>query len=139
VDEIDSDYIVARTREAYDTLRRLPGGIGPAQLKAAWPEPVRNAIEAYGYTSDKPRLPPPRPSAIDRMDEVFTWFNFLTNREETRAYWLCAGAGLRFRKAANILGVSRETVRLRTYVAVERIRVGLLRRALDERFHRKAT
>lgn len=117
----DRDFIAARLREAWDTLRRLPGNTVP-ELRSAWPEAVQDVADAYGYTQAIVKLPPPTPRAIDRMTETFTWFASLTDHPHlTRAVWLTAASGMGIRRAALTLGIHRDTVRARRDEALDRM------------------
>ena len=125
----DRDFIAARLREAWDTLRRLPGNTVP-ELRSAWPTVIQDVTDAYGYTPPIARLPPPSPRAIDRMSETFTWFRALEGHPHlTRAVWLTAAAGMGVRRAANILGIHRDTVRIRRDEALDRMAEGVGRGA----------
>ena len=120
------DEVVSRLREAGETVRRLPKPRGPAGYGSGWPDVVRDCREAYGYTEGKLKPPPPTPRAIDRTDEVFTWFRFLEDqRDEMRALWIAAGCGVSFAQTARILGVNRKTVGVWVWAAAQRIAVGL--------------
>ena len=120
------DEVVNRLREAGDTVRRLPRPKGPAGYGSGWPEVVRDAREAYGYTEAKVRPPAPSPGAIDRMDAVFDWFRFLADRpDEMRAMWLAAGCGYSFAQVGRIIGANRKTIRVRVWAAVRLIVDGL--------------
>lgn len=118
--------IVCRIREAGDTVRRLPRPRGPAGYSSGWPDVVRDVRDAYGYTPSQIRPAAPTPRAIDRMDEVFTWFRFLEGRvDECRAMWLCVGCGMSFSQVGRVLGVSRTTIRTRVWGAVRLVSAGL--------------
>lgn len=118
--------IALRLREAGDTVRRLPKPKGPAGYGSGWPEVVRDARDAYGYTPGSVRPAAPSPTAIDRMDEVFTWFRFLEGRpDECRAFWLAVGCGHSFPQTGRILGVSKTTVRARVWAAMRLVIEGL--------------
>ena len=70
--------IIARLEEAGATLLALRLGDGrPASLRAAWPEFVRDAKEAYGYTGERVRPAIPDASAITRMDEALAWIGLI--------------------------------------------------------------
>lgn len=117
----DRAFIAARLREAWDTLRRLPADSVPA-LKAAWPQVVQDASEAYGYTQPTLRLTPASPRAIDRMTETFTWFEALNGHPHlTQAVWLTAASGMGIRRAATTLGIHRDTLRARRDEALDRM------------------
>ena len=121
------DQLTARLREAWDTLRRLPSQSVPV-LRSAWPQTVQDASDAYGYTPATARLSPASPRAIDRMHETFTWFRFLEDAPHlTRALWLTAGCGMGVRRAAQVLGIHRDTVRTRRDDALDRMAEGLRR------------
>lgn len=119
------DFIAARLREAWDTLRRLPSQDVPT-LRSTWPQAVQDVADAYGYTPPTARLSPASPRAIDRMNETFTWFKFLEDHPHlTRAVWLTAAAGMGPRRAANALGIHRDTVRARRDEALDRMAEGV--------------
>lgn len=118
--------VVKRLRECGDTVRRLPPPRGPQGEQGFWPDVIRDASEAYGYTGATVRLPAPSPRAIDRMNECFTWFNFLADRpDEMKAMWLACGKGYKFSQVGRMLGIHRKTVRLRVWAAVTRVVNGL--------------
>lgn len=120
------EEIVQRLREAGDTVRRLPKPRGPAGYGSGWPDVVRDAREAYGYTEGRLKPAPPTPRAIDRTEEVFTWFRFLDGqRDEMRALWIAAGCGVSFAHTARILGIHRKTCRMWVWASARRIVAGL--------------
>ena len=115
------ESIAGRLREAWDTLRRVPTSGGP-RLRLSWPGVVHDVAEAYGYAQARVQLAPASPSAIDRMDETFTWFAALSDAPHlTKAVWLTCGAGMGPTRAGDILGVHRDTVRARRDEALDRI------------------
>ena len=115
------DFIAARLREAWDTLRRLPSQTVPG-LRSTWPQVVQDIAEAYGYTPPTAKLPPPTPRAIDRMTETFTWFEALEDHPHlTRAVWLTAASSMGIKRAALTLGIHRDTVRARRDEALDRM------------------
>lgn len=125
------DEVVRRLREAGDTVRRLPKPRGPIGFGSGWPDVVRDAREAYGYTEGRLRPAAPTPRAIDRMEEVFTWFQYLADHtDEMRAMWLAVGCGLSFAHTARMMGVHRKTIRLRVWASVQRVSEGLNRHQL---------
>jgi hypothetical protein len=122
---IDADGVAHRLREAWDTLRRVPAPCGPT-LRLSWPDVVQDAVEAYGYAMPMVRLAPASPSAIDRMHETFGWFSFLSDAPHlAKAVWLTCGAGIGPKRVGDLLGVHRDTVRLRRDQALDRIARGL--------------
>ena len=113
--------LAARIRETWDTLRRVPEVNVPGHV-SHWPSYVRDAMEAYGYGEVIVRLPPASPQAIDRMDEVFTWFIALEGKPHlTIAMWLTCGIGIGPKRAGDIIGVHRDTVRVRRDEALDTI------------------
>lgn len=66
-------YVVARLEEAGATLACLPISARPASYGSGWPDIVRDAIEAYGYTPDRVRPRVPSAAAISSMDTAFAW------------------------------------------------------------------
>ncbi|NOT41289.1 MAG: hypothetical protein HOP13_12425 [Alphaproteobacteria bacterium] len=125
------DFVSARLREAWDTLRRLPNKDVPA-LRAAWPQAVQDVADAYGYTPATMRLARPSPQAIDRMLETFTWFRHLDGQPHlTRAVWLTPAAGMGIRRAAGALGIHRDTLRARRDEALDRMAEGVGRGRVD--------
>lgn len=122
------EEVIARIREAGDTVRRLPRAKGPAQYGSGWPQIVQDARDAYGYTEVVLRLPAPSPRSIDRTNEVFSWFRFFAGDVEVmRSVWLCAGYGMSFAHAARKLGTSKTIVRARAWSGIECVVAGLNR------------
>lgn len=70
-------------REAGRILKRTPFAKGshPAELRAAWPDVVREAIDAYGYTKVRCRGGIPSPLELDRMDEAWGWLWHVKGQE----------------------------------------------------------
>ena len=77
--------VEAYLAEAADTLRRLPEprvrGYG-----SSWPEVIREAWEAYGWTEAPLRLGPPSAEAIDQMDQTLLWLRWL-DRDDQKIVW----------------------------------------------------
>lgn len=120
------EEVVARFREAGDTVRRLPRAKGPAQYGSGWPEVVQDARDAYGYTEPTIRLPAPSPRAIDRTNEVFSWFRFFAGDVQImRVVWLCCGMGFSFSEIARASGMSKNMVRAKAWAGVEMVMQGL--------------
>lgn len=119
--DVSRDFVASRLREAWDTLRRVPAHGGPT-LRLSWPDVVQSVSEAYGYAQASVRLPPASPKAIDRMHEAFTWFRALCGAPHlAKAVWLTCGAGMGPKRAGDVLGVHRDTVRARRDEALDRI------------------
>lgn len=66
-----------RLEEAGATLATLPGGDGLQRFRSNMPEPVREAIEAYGWTGAKVRPARPGAAQISRMDEALAWVSLI--------------------------------------------------------------
>lgn len=123
-----TETVADRLREAWDALRRVPAQ-SLQDVRAGWPEVLRDYFEAYGYAEERPRLAHASPRAIDRMNETFGWFVFLQGRAHvTKAVWLCCGAGMGPKRAGSILGVHRDTVRARRDEGLDLIVRGLHRK-----------
>ena len=126
---IDTEWVALRLREAWDTLRRIPAN-GAPRLFTSWPDVVQDAAEAYGYAQALVRLAPASPRAIDQMHETFGWFAFLSDAPHlAKAVWLTCGAGMGPKRAGDLLGVHRDTVRARRDEALRRIQDGIGARA----------
>jgi hypothetical protein len=51
-----------------------------------WPQIVREAAEAYGWTPETTKLAVPSPDAISRMDEALAWLD-LVERDDQKLLW----------------------------------------------------
>ena len=80
--------VEARLEAAAFTLRRLPEPTIQKRV-TQWPPIIRDTHEAYGWDEVRVRLGPPSPEAIDRMDEAFTWLQWL-EPDESKLVWLRA-------------------------------------------------
>ena len=108
-----------RLHEAWDTLRRVPANQVPGFV-SSWPAYIRDVMEASGFGDIIIRLTPASPQAIDRMHEVFTWFACLEGKPHlTMALWLTCGMKLGPKRAGAIIGVHRDTVRMRRDQALD--------------------
>jgi hypothetical protein len=118
-------FVRVRIEEAGDTLRRVPVK-GVPGFRSLWPDPVQEAVEAYGYTDVVLRLPPASPRAIDRMHEAFGWFRHLEDqRHLTIAMWMTVARRMGPRRVADVLGIHRNTVMQRRDDALDLIADGL--------------
>lgn len=80
--------VQARMSEAMGTLRLIGASGGPSTKVTSWPDIVRKAVEAYGYTAAVGVRPQAAPRDIARMEEVERWISrYLTVRA-------CTDAGL---------------------------------------------
>lgn len=99
-----------RIRDAVETLRRMrfPAGGAPAHLRAAWPDVVQDYWEVYGQHGPKIARILPGPAAIQRMDEVLSWFYWVTDLRQRKAMLLRA-IPLSWRAVGRALGCSKDT------------------------------
>lgn len=79
--------------EGAETLQRLPDASrGPRKVRSSWPEIVRNAAESFNAEAERAdlrRLGPPSADAIDRLDRVIVWLEWLSG-DVQRLVWLRA-------------------------------------------------
>jgi len=73
----DAPGVVARLEEAGRTLLALPDRGYSPRLAQVRLDVIHDAMDAYGWTAARIRLPPPSPNAISRMDEAFSWLGFI--------------------------------------------------------------
>lgn len=107
--------VAVSLEEAADTLRRLPD----PRLQgywSSWPVIVRDFWEAYGWNDVRVRPSPPSPAAIDRMDEVLPWLQWL-EPDDARLVWQRAN-GRPWKLIAYEFGVNRTTAWRRWTFAV---------------------
>lgn len=103
---------------AFQTLRRLPDrerGYLTADRRGSWPTVILTYWEAYGQSAVRMKLPPPSAAAISDMEEVMGWLAWLgrIDRHVMTCTYVCCGRGLEPSQAANILGLHRNTVRIK--------------------------
>jgi hypothetical protein len=119
--------------DAMRTLRRLPGGLAIGRMRCGLPEPVRSAVEAYGYERVSVRLAPDA-AAIDRLDRALDWLLWVGNPVD-RLIVTGTALGLSLRAvaqellASGRLACSHETVRTRERAALELVAARLNRQA----------
>lgn len=90
------DEVANEIELAMRTLRHMPPD-GPCRVKAAWPDVLMDAAEAYGWEPARINRLPPSPEDISRMDVVlFVWFPRLTDDE--RMLLSARGAGMSWRR-----------------------------------------
>lgn len=108
-----------RIGEARDCLRRLPDK--DARFKGysllSWPGMLAERHIDYPNERTVIRMPPPTSAAIDRMEEVLEWLVWLAKQDRDAAHvlWICCGLRHKTKGAAKILGVHRDTVRVRRH------------------------
>jgi len=102
-----------RVRRAAEVLRRLRLGSNdrPAQLKAWWPDFVRDTYEAYGYEKVRTRPASPSPSEIDEMDATLQLLLPLSEVQR-RVVWARA-VRVPWRRIEDQLAVSVSTLKTR--------------------------
>jgi hypothetical protein len=108
VDCWTAEEVTARLAEAADTLRRLRmSGTRPAGAKTNWPSIVQDFWESYDITASPRALPAaPKPTAIDRMDEVIGWLLAIQDATARGVVWGKA-CGFATNRMAKVLGISR--------------------------------
>jgi len=110
------------------TLMRLPAARGPQAVRSCMPEPVRTAVEAYGYDGVARASVRVRPdaAAITRMDRVLGWLLWI-NDEDDRLIVAGTALGLSLRAVAYALAgagrryCSHETCRKREKAVLDAI------------------
>ncbi len=100
--------IEARIAEAVDTLKRVPAP-DIQRTVTRWPEFVRDANEAYGYSPMRVRRAPAAADAITRLDETLDWLRWLPPVAQ-RIAWSRA-SGLSWRRIAAFVGKAPNTCR----------------------------
>lgn len=105
-----TDEIKAALREACRILERtpFPKGSRPAQLRAGWPDVVREAADAYGYTATRNRPALPSPHELDRMDEALRWLLWVDGTERTVLF--ARACGVTWRDLQQKLDISHVTL-----------------------------
>lgn len=103
------DEIKDRLREAADVIRRIPKVQGPNGYQTAWPDIVRNAVEAYGYEDLKVRPPAPSNEQIDQAWEAIEWLKLL-NQKDQKMIWAWAN-GTAIWRLAQWHGISEGKLR----------------------------
>lgn len=127
-----TETVIARLREAADTLRRLPFPKGgkPPGLKAAWPDVVADYWTVYAKHKPKMRLAAAEPGAILRMDEALQWILWI-ERDQRIIVWAKA-SGFSWREIAKLHGGGgRSTLQRRHDKAVALIIARLINTRLD--------
>ena len=70
-------YVVIRLEEAGGTLLALPHSGYGTQIRCGMPTVVHSAIEAYGWTPDRMRMPVPSARRISQMEEALAWISYI--------------------------------------------------------------
>lgn len=123
------EAVWARYVEAFDTLRRLPGG---RRSTTAWPAIIRDfadalcaeeqrAAELYPFPKGWDKPGPPTHQAIDRMEQLWTWHARYLASDETAARLMIACAYQRATgKPLQIVFRARRVARRTGYAILER-------------------
>ena len=106
----DCDTVRLWVQQAADTLRRLPDRERAFIYgrQSAWPDTVRTAREAYGYSGARPKPGPPEAGAIDNMQRVILWLGWLAPNWR-RILWARA-CGIPASRIAAMIGCNRATI-----------------------------
>ena len=104
--------------EAAQTLRVLPDKermFLRAGERCCWPQTLLTYWEAYGIHGARLRLPAPTVGKITRMEETLSWIAWLgqIDHELMKVVWLCCGEDRSPQGAGAMLGLHRDTVRLK--------------------------
>lgn len=71
---IDAELVSMRLEEAGSTLIAMRvNAPGPAPYRCALPEPVRAAVESYGWDTEPNRAATPSAACVSRMDGAYAW------------------------------------------------------------------
>jgi len=70
---VDAELVIYRLEEAGATLLTLPSSGYSPKLRLSSLEVVRTALEGYGWSEKRLRLPVPPAARISRMDEALGW------------------------------------------------------------------
>lgn len=110
--------IVERLELAALTLKRLPNpaGSGARGYGNAWPEVVREAAQAYGYTDAKMRVIPSA-AEISMMEESIGWLSLLPDPIDRHILWMRAD-NYRWSAITHRVGLVRQTCHRRAMAAV---------------------
>lgn len=122
------EAVAERLEEAARTMRRMPTPM-PRGVRAAWPDIVWDAREAYGYTPPALSMGPLSAAAIRRMDECQGWLRWM-DQGQMRLVWAKAN-GVPWRVLAKRLHTSQRTTRRKWLVAARLVVDRLGDTALD--------
>lgn len=105
-EEITPDYVWARLKEAFQTLKQIPERCWPAGYGSSMPEPLLGPGEAWP-TMKRPIFSPAR---ITRMEEAIRW-PLLIEDMDRRKVLVGLALGVRYSVLVEQVGVSRQTLR----------------------------
>lgn len=113
--EITPDYVWARLKEAFQTLKQLPERTLPAAYGSSLPEPILGPGEAWPMK----KRPIFSAARISRMEEAIQWPLLIEDMDRRKAL-VGLALGVRADTLALEIDVSRETLRAwRKYACVE--------------------
>ena len=124
---VTREYLEERLRAAGIVLVSLPSRRGPDDARCAWPDIVRSAFEAYGWTAERNSFPVPSGRAVMEMGEVLDWVLLLTGQERyivsARMLWhpLKDRPIISWRRLARKTHMHRDTVQRYYDVALDRL------------------
>lgn len=123
--EITPDYVWARLKEAFQTLKQLPERTLPAAYGSSLPEPILGPGEAWPMK----KRPIFSAARISRMEEAIQWPLLIEDMDRRK---VLVGLALGVRRDALALetGVSRETLRAWRQAACNDLTEHLLRISL---------
>lgn len=104
--EITPDYVWARLKEAFQTLKQLPERTLPAAYGSSLPEPILGPGEAWPMK----KRPIFSAARISRMEEAIQW-PLLIEDVERRKVLVGLALGVRYDILVDEIGVSRHTLR----------------------------
>ena len=108
-EKLDVLVIEERFEEAIRTLRRLQvSHTHPMEYFSTWPDIVYTEWEVLQQDKLPLRLGPPTPQAIDRMEEVFDWLEWLEVAERHLIWW--RAKGVYWKTICDEMGCCRQTV-----------------------------
>ncbi|MCK6442296.1 DUF6362 family protein [Elstera cyanobacteriorum] len=104
--EITPDYVWARLKEAFQTLKQLPERTLPAAYGSSLPEPILGPGEAWPMK----KRPIFSPARISRMEEAIQW-PLLIEDVDRRKVLVGLALGVRYDALAREIRLSRQTLR----------------------------
>jgi hypothetical protein len=98
------EMVEERLVEAAAVLRRLPRERGQGYF-STWPTMFVEFSDLVGQAPEPMRLPPPSPTAIDRMEETLAWAAWL-EPIDSKIAWMRAN-GTRWKEICWAVGLAR--------------------------------
>lgn len=113
--------VKARLRESAEVLKCMRLGCRdiPVRVSSAWPDVVRQGLDACMPSAPARRPPPPSAAAISRADEAVLWLLWL-DESPRRIVWARAG-NIPWRRLEDMDGRSHTTLRRIETAALETI------------------